>query len=196
MIIQTSWTNPRFKSGPRYAAHPVAAIRLVLCAITLICPLNAGALENDAQQPIHIEGDDAEIDQNNETIVYTGSVEIAQGSLRVRGDRMVVKINGNQVERIITTGSPARYQQTLEDAQGEVRAHADSIIYHTSQERIFLNGGASLKQQGNTMNGESIRYDIVKGKVDASAGTGNERVRMKLDPDKPPSRSSLPSSNE
>ena len=58
------------------------------------------ALESDADQPIHIEGDDAQIDQNNETIVYTGSVEVAQGSLRVSGDRMVVKINGNQVERI------------------------------------------------------------------------------------------------
>jgi len=28
------------------------------------------ALTTDADQPIHIEGDDAEIDQNNETIVY------------------------------------------------------------------------------------------------------------------------------
>ena len=161
-------------------------MRALLTVFCVLTPFAATALENDAQQPIHIEGDDAEIDQNNETIVYTGSVEIAQGSLRVRGDRMVVKIKGNQVERIITTGSPARYQQQLEDAQGEVRAHADSIIYHTSAERIFLNGGASLKQQGNTLNGESIRYDIVKGKVDASAGSGQGRVRMQLDPDNPP----------
>ncbi|MEM9621342.1 MAG: lipopolysaccharide transport periplasmic protein LptA [Pseudomonadota bacterium] len=144
---------------------------------------NVGAaLTTDADQPIHIVGDDAEIDQNNETIVYTGSVEIVQGTLRVSGDRMVVKIDGDQVESITTTGSPARYQQQLEDDQGEVNARADSIVYHTAQERVFLNGSASLLQQGNQLEGESIRYDIVNGKVDASAADKNGRVRMVLDP--------------
>jgi lipopolysaccharide export system protein LptA len=140
------------------------------------------ALQSDADQPIHIEGDDAEIDQNNETIVYTGSVKIVQGTLQVSGDRMVVKINGDQVERITTLGSPALYSQELEDDQGEVRAHANSIIYHTSAERIYLNGSAELEQLGNTLTGESIRYDIVQGKVDASAGDTTGRVRMQLDP--------------
>lgn len=140
------------------------------------------ALASDADQPIHIEGDDAEIDQNNETIVYTGSVEVVQGTLRVQGDRMVVKIKGDQVERITTIGAPARYQQELEDDQGVVHAHADSIIYHTAAERIYLNGKASLIQQGNELEGESIRYDIVNGKVDASAGDKPGRVRMQLDP--------------
>ena len=140
------------------------------------------ALASDADQPIHIEGDDAEIDQNNETIVYTGSVEVVQGTLRVKGDKMVVKINGDQVERITTIGAPAHYQQQLEDNQGEVRARADAIIYHTAAERIYLNGKATLVQKGNELQGESIRYDIVNGKVDASAGDTNGRVRMQLDP--------------
>lgn len=145
------------------------------------------ALTSDADQPIHIEGDDASIDQNNETIIYTGSVQIVQGTLRVQGDKMVVKINGDQVERITTIGTPARYRQQLEDNQGEVVANADSIIYHTAQERIYLNGKATLEQQGNQLQGESIRYDIVAGKVDASAGDNKGRVRMQLDPASRPS---------
>ena len=84
-------------------------------------------------------------------------------------------------------GSPARYTQELEDAQGQVNAHADSIIYHTAAERIYLNGRAMLTQQGNELQGESIRYDIVKGKVDASAGEKSGRVRMQLDPKSRPS---------
>lgn len=140
------------------------------------------ALASDAEQPIHIEGDDAQIDQANETITYIGSVEVVQGTLRVQGDKMVVKINGDQVERITTVGSPARYRQQLEDDQGEVKAHADSIIYHTAKERVYLNGRATLAQRGNELQGESIRYDIVNGKVDASAGDKSDRVRMQLDP--------------
>ena len=162
--------------------------RVLAAAILTTCLASeaALALESDADQPIHIEGDDAHIDQANETIVYTGSVEVAQGSLRVRGERMVVKIDGNQVERITTTGSPARYSQQLEDDQGDVNAHANAIVYHTAAERVYLNGAASLKQQGNTLTGESIRYDIVRGQVDASAGEEQGRVRMQLDPSTAP----------
>lgn len=149
-------------------------------------PMSALALTSDADQPIHIEGDDAEIDQANETIVYTGNVEVVQGTLRVRGDKMVVKIAGDQVQQITTIGVPARYSQELEDNQGEVKAHADSIVYYTALERIYLNGAASLLQKGNELHGESIRYDIVNGKVDASAGNKPGRVRMQLDPQSRP----------
>ena len=96
---------------------------------------------------------------------------------------MVVKVKDNQVQQIITEGGPARYRQRLEDDQGEVEAEADSIIYHTSAERIYLNGEATLTQLGNTLSGESIRYDIVNGKVDASTGDKPGRVRMTLVPD-------------
>lgn len=150
--------------------------------VAMLGSASALALRSDADQPIHIEGDDAVIDQEQETIVYTGSVEVIQGTLRVKGDRLVVKVNGDQVERITTLGSPAYYQQDLEDDQGQVKAHADSIIYHTAEERVYLNGSAELEQKGNQLKGESIRYDIVNGKVDAAAGDQPGRVRMKLDP--------------
>ena len=161
--------------------NPAGAVA-ILCSVLALLPASAAALRSDAEQPIHIEGDDAEIDQNNETIIYTGSVQVAQGTLRVYGDRMVVKVKGDQVERITTLGAPAKYRQKLEDDEGEVNAHADTIIYHTAQERVYLNGAASLEQKGNTLSGESIRYDIVNGKVDASTGNKPGRVRMQLDP--------------
>jgi lipopolysaccharide export system protein LptA len=141
----------------------------------------AHALQSDADQPIHIESDDAEIDQNNETIIYTGSVKVIQGSLTVSGERMVVDIKNDQVERITTLGSPAKYSQQLEDDQGTVRASADSIIYHTNSERVVLEGRAEIEQLGSTLRGESIRYNIVQGRIDANGNQG-ERVRMQLDP--------------
>jgi len=182
----------RPSSFPHHPAQPVywtvrplwarcGAFGLILLALSV--PSISWGLSTDADQPIQIEGDDASIDQANETIVYVGSVRIMQGTLRVEGDRMVVKVKGDQVERITTVGSPARYRQQLDGDQGEVVANAESIIYHTTEERIYLNGDATLLQRGNELRGESIRYDIVKGKVDASAGTqSNGRVRMQLDP--------------
>ena len=154
---------------------------VLFLASVMVTPISWG-LASDADQPIHIEGDDAQIDQANETITYIGSVEVVQGTLRVQGDKMVVKISGDQVQRITTVGSPARHRQQLEDDQGEVNAYADSIIYHTAEERVYLNGSATLAQQGNELQGESIRYDIVKGKVDASTGDKPGRVKMTVQP--------------
>ena len=150
--------------------------------------LHAWGVRSDAQQPIHIEGDDAKIDQHNDTIVYTGAVEVVQGTLRVTGDKMIVKIKGDQVEQITTVGKPAHYQQQLDDNQVDVTAHADAIVYHTAAERIYLNGSASLTQKGNKLEGESIRYDVVNGEVDASAGNKPGRVRMQIDPAARPAR--------
>ena len=158
----------------------------LLFALVSTASLPSFALRTDAEQPIHIEGDNAEIDQTSETIVYTGAVQVAQGTMRVLGDRMVVKISDDQVEQITTLGSPARYKQELEDNQGEVEAEADAIIYHTSQERIYLQGGATLTQMGNKLMGESIHYDIVNGAVDANAGKSSSRVRMIFDPNSQP----------
>ena len=170
-------TKPTLPFGP--LTHILRPLGVLLGCLAMPC---VWAVASDANQPIHIEGDDAEIDQNNETIVYTGQVQIVQGTLRVQGDKMVVKINGDQVERITTIGTPARYRQQLENDDGEVVANANSIIYHTTEERIYLNGKATLVQRGNELHGESIRYDIVQGKVDASAGDTSGRVRMQLDP--------------
>ena len=47
---------------------------------------------------------------------------------------------------------------------------------------MYLNGEASLEHQGNRLTGESIRYDIVKGEVDASTADKPGRVRMRLNP--------------
>lgn len=175
---------------PKLPKPTIKALLNLLAILSSVAVLPAGwAIASDADQPIHIEGDNAEIDQNNETIVYSGSVQVVQGTLRVKGDRMVVKINGDQVERITTIGAPARYRQKLEADQGDVVANADSIIYHTAQERIYLNGSATLTQKGNELKGESIRYDIVRGTVDASAGTKKGRVQMQLSPQSRPRQS-------
>ena len=181
MFYPSSSKNPEAHTGVSGAL-----IRL-LAAVVLCSAAPTWALRSDANQPIHINGDDAEIDQQNGTIVYTGSVQVAQGTLRVNGDKMVVEISGDQVRRISTTGSPARYQQELEDDQGSIIANADAIVYHTAAERVYLKGKATLIQKGNEMHGESIRYNIVTGKIDANAGEG--RVTMTLDPSTQPATS-------
>lgn len=152
---------------------------LVFCAA--IAFGTAHALPEDADQPIHIRADSAEVDQQAEQVVYRGSVQVNQGTLLVTADQMTIEYEEQKVVRIIATGAPAHYRQQLETDDALVKADASTIVYHTKDERIDLSGNASLEQQGNTLTGDLIQYDIVAGKVDASAN-GNDPIKMVLQP--------------
>jgi lipopolysaccharide export system protein LptA len=153
-------------------------LALVLC---LELTMTAHALPEDAQQPIHIRADKAEIDNNAGRVVYSGSVQVDQGTMRVTAEKMIVEYENQKVVRIVATGTPAHYEQQIEADQAQVKANADTITYHTQAERVDLEGSAYLEQEGNTITGDFIRYDIVAGRVDASA-QGDQRIRMVLQP--------------
>lgn len=141
----------------------------------------AMALPEDAEQPIHIRADQAEMDRNAGTVVYRGSVEAQQGTMHVSADEMTVEIHERKVVRITAVGAPARYRQQLEADQGEVRADARTIVYHTQDERVDLRGDAFLEQGGSEIAGELIHYDIVAGKVNAESGE-DEPVQVIVQP--------------
>jgi lipopolysaccharide export system protein LptA len=148
----------------------IVAGRTLLCLGALIAPAMGWPLPEDASQPIHIRADRAEMDQNAGTVVYQGSVEVNQGTMRVTADTMTVEVEDEKVIRITATGSPARYEQQLKADGDQVKADARTIVYHTQDELVDLRGDAFLEQGGNEIAGELIHYDIVAGKVNAEAG--------------------------
>ena len=146
-----------------------------------LLPVPGSALPEDSQQPIHIRADNAEIDNKSKRVIYRGSVQVDQGTLRVTADEMTVEYQDQKVVRIVAVGAPARYKQQLEADDEIVNADASTITYYTQDERVDLQGDASLEQEGNVITGDFIRYDIVDGKIDATA-EGNNRVEMELQP--------------
>ena len=156
--------------------------------IAVVLALAAGAawaVPEDADRPIHIRSDSAEVERQEGRIVYLGAVRVEQGTLRVNAERMVVNYEEGKVVRITATGAPARYRQELDDDAGQVEADASTIVYHTRDARIDLQGNAHLEQQGNSLQGDLIRYDIVAGRVAAGA-PGQGPVQTTLTPARRP----------
>lgn len=154
----------------------------IVVALALLAPgHDARALPEDADQPIVIEAERLEVDQNEGTVVYTGNVEAEQGTMRVSADQMTIVVEDEEVVRITARGQPARYQQLLEADKGLVKGNAQTIVYHTRDEMVDFTGDAFLEQGGNEIAGELIRYDIVAGRVQAEAG-GEEPVRVIVQP--------------
>ena len=127
------------------------------------------ALPTDSQQPIHIQADRAELDQNTGIATYYDHVVVDQGSMHVTADKLTIEVQNNQVVKITAEGRQAHYRQLVNEQDPEVLADADTIIYHTQDGKIDLIGNGHLTQTPNEFSGELIHYDIDAGKVDAKS---------------------------
>jgi lipopolysaccharide export system protein LptA len=175
-------SNAYTPSSCRTSSSSSRAVAAGVAFVALLSGAAARALPEDADQPIHIRADNVEYDQNGNRVIYRGSVQVDQGTLRVTAETLTIDLqDGKKVLRITAEDTPAHYQQQIEEGKELVRAQALTIIYHTQDERVDLKGDANLEQEGSTLEGDLIVYDIVAGRVDATAER-EEPVRMVLQP--------------
>ena len=141
----------------------------LLCATTLA--LSAWAVSSDREQPLHIQAGEGNYDSASGVFVLTGSVQVDQGTLRVRAATVTLS-NGDdgELEHIVAEGTaeqPATFEQRLNADEPPVSARARRIDYAIREQRIELNGSAFLAQSDREFSGEVIFWDIEKGRVDA-----------------------------
>ena len=86
-----------------------AAVISLLCLFALGAPAPpAAALSTDSQQPIHIEADQAELDETRRVTVYKGSVVIVQGTMRIKADRVDFFYSEERaLDKAVAMGKPA-----------------------------------------------------------------------------------------
>jgi len=173
-------TAPDFRARRRPRAP---GTWLLLCA-ALLAPLAAFALPDDRDQPIYIQSDRAERDERTGTTLYTGDVEIDQGSLHISADRVTIQDADAQVSEIHATGAPAKMRQKTSPEREPVYARAKTIQYDVATEVLTLIDGASVTQEGTTVTGDRIVYFVREQRVKASGGaaSGRERVKVVIPP--------------
>lgn len=190
---------PRMSTEPNMNRFTVTARRLLLAALGAICALPLApalqALPDDRDQPIYIQSDMAERDERRGLTIYTGDVEIDQGSLHISAGQVRIRTESDEVSQIIATGEPARMHQQPEPNKEPVYARGNSITYNVEQEILTLVGNASVVQDGTTVKGEKITYFIREQRVKALSGesdSGRQRVQMVI----PPRRSGTAADND
>lgn len=155
---------------------------ILLFAFLSWCSL-CSALPSDRQQPIKIESDRAIQDEKKGTTVYEGSVVIRQGTIKIDADKVTVYSDSDQVDKIICVGKPAHYQQRPNLEDGMVYASGSTIEYYLASDKITLLKNARLEQNGTTITGEKINYDLKAEVVKATAGSNTrERIQMVIPP--------------
>lgn len=155
----------------------------VLIGIFLIPPVTA--LESDRDQPVEIEADSAEFNEPEGLTTYIGNVRLIQGSIELLADEIQLRTVGDQIVELIALGRPAQYEQIPEPGADKLIARSDTIRYLLEDDLIELNGNASFSQQGATLSGGTIFYDLQEQKLisgDNQTTTEIERVRVVLPP--------------
>ncbi|TDO12547.1 MULTISPECIES: lipopolysaccharide transport periplasmic protein LptA [Halomonas] len=146
------------------------------------------ALKGDASAPIEVEADRLDLDERAGTAVYTGDVDIRQGSMRLTGARVEIQRNDQgQLARASATGERAYIEQKPAPDEPLVKGWGRTIVYHVAERRIEMIDRAELHKGDNTFVGGYLEYfldrRVVQARAEAEGVEERQRVRMTLDPE-------------
>ena len=156
------------------SSHKLSLLVILALLFCGRCP----ALSTDSQQPIEIEADFAELDDEEGTTIYIGNVIVIQGSIHMTGDRLRVNFTEERDLRdAYLEGRPATFRQTPDDAIHDIEGEALFIEYHPLQSFLYLIEKAKVTQGERLFEGHRINYDTENSIITARssrAGMANK----------------------
>ena len=170
-------------------------LRVSVLLLGVCAALDAPALATDSQQPIEIEADFAELDDQEGKTIYVGNVVVTQGSIRMTGDKLKVNFSEDRdLQDVYLEGRPAYFKLTPDNGE-DVEGEALLIEYHQLKSLLHLIKKARLTQGARLFEGDRINYDTAKSVITARAAPKTQqtpgkpkkpgRVRVIIPPKKP-----------
>ena len=159
-------------------------IQIIVCTVLYLAAVNGFALSTDSQQPIEIEADFAELDDQEGRTIYVGNVIVTQGSIKMTGDKLKVLFDENRdLEHVHMEGRPAYFKQTPDGGKEDVEGEGLIIEYYAKKSMLHLIQKAKLTQGNRLFTGDRINYDSAKNVI---TGRGAPKTQDKSDT--PPKR--------
>lgn len=176
-------------------------MRLKTTALPLACGLalltafgTVNAETADRSKPIEINADNFQGDEVKQVAIYTGRVEVHQGTLEILGDKLTVTISPEGYRTITVTGNPVRMKERRDVKTPGVEewVHASSLtaVYEEQSDVITLTELAKLARSENGLvkdssAGEKIVYNLrtARSRVEGAVVEGKRnRVSTVLAP--------------
>lgn len=141
----------------------------------------------DRDKPIHMEADQLMIDDARQISTFIGNVKLSQGTLLIRGDRIVVIQDKDGFKRGTAFGQTASFRQKREGLDEYVEGYGERIEYDTRTETVDFFVQARLRRELDEVRGEHITYNAKTEifQVNSGAVSGDEppkRVHAVLQP--------------
>jgi len=144
---------------------------------------SAWSLPNDREQPIHIQADNAQLDDKKGIATYTGDVIITQGSMKITGNTVTLtRAASGDIDVVTSVGTRAYFEQQQSTAKPDkMQGWAKQIQYQAQKDTIILTDDAKVVNEGNTTEGEKIVYNTQTQVATAGRAPGVTTPRQRID---------------
>ena len=148
----------------------------LVLTVAILTTFQVVALSTDKDQPIEIEADAAELDDQTGITIYSGNVIVTQGSMRLHGNKLTITYNDdNSLKTASMLGTPASFKQVPDNkSQGEIDGKGIQIDYLATDNMLVMTEEAELTQSGKLFKAYKIEYDTEKSKMIARKAVAGE----------------------
>ena len=160
----------------------------LVCALFAAAP--AHAEKADRNKPVNLEADRVTVDESKQTATFEGNVVLTQGTLTIRGDRMIVQQDADGFKTGVAQGNLASFRQKRDGLDEYVEGFAERIEYDSKADKVQMFNRAHLTKGNDDVRGNYISYDATTeffrvtggGKQAATASNPEGRVRAIIQP--------------
>lgn len=159
-----------------------------LLIFLLLFPVLCYAERADRDKPIDIDADQAQVDDAKQTSVFTGNVVLTQGTMVIRGDKLLVVQDKAGFKHGTAFGRTASFRQKREGLNEYVEGYGERIEYDTRADTVDFYVQARVKRAQDEVRGEHVTYNskteiFQADSKDAAKGDGTpKRVHAVLYP--------------
>ncbi|MDR2882121.1 MAG: lipopolysaccharide transport periplasmic protein LptA [Azoarcus sp.] len=148
----------------------------------------------DRSQPVNIDADKVTVDDRNKVHVFEGSVVLTQGTLIIKGDKVVITQDTAGFHNGVATakgGGLVFFRQKRASDGAWIDGEAERIEYSSQNERAKLFNRAQVRSAGDMVRGQYIEYDVATenylvtnapGRSSRGDKTPTERVHVTIQP--------------
>jgi len=142
---------------------PIARF-LSSATIGLLCAASLPALAEkaDRDKPVNLEADRITVDDAKKVHVLEGNVQLVQGTLIIRCDKLVVSQDADGFQRGIATGGTnglAHFRQRRDGKDEYIDGEAERIVHDGKAEKTEFFQRAHIKSGNDEVRGQYISYD-------------------------------------
>ena len=183
-------------SAPSYRVCAAAASIAALFAFLLTAAGPALAERTDRDKPTQLEANRMSSDDARRVSIFEGNVVLTKGTITLRGDRIVVRVDAEGFQHATVTGNPVRFKQKTDPSQGRpgvwTEAEAQRLEIDEKNDRIELFDKARVTRDQDEVRGDYVLLDQRSDFLSVTAGKGaapsaEGRVRAVIQPKAPPS---------
>ena len=152
---------------------PSTVVVPALCSLAalalLLAAAPAAAEKADREKPIRYSANNLDGNEAEQTVLLSGRVEVTQGTIVMKADRVVLKQQADGTYNVSATGKPVTFRQKMDNSDEFVDAQALRVEYLGSKDLVELYDQSWIKRGKDELRGSFLTYNSATG---AFAGRG------------------------